>query len=60
MIQINYALQLLQVKNKALLNKELFHRCLSKISTVAIEHLVRGKPSKAMNHVLYHIYHLKI
>ena len=45
--------------SKALLNKELFHWCLSRILAIAIEHLVCGKPSKAMNHVLHYIYPLK-
>ena len=45
--------------SKALLNKELFHWCLSRILTIAIEHLVCGKPSKAMNHVLHYIYPFK-
>ena len=45
--------------SKALLNKGLVHCCLSRIFTMAIEHLVCGKPSKVMNHVLHYIYPLK-
>ena len=45
--------------NKDLLNKELFHWCLSRILIIAIERLVCGKPSEAMDHVLHYIYPLK-
>ena len=45
--------------SKALLIKGLFHWYHSKILTIAIEHLVCGNPSKAMNHVLHYITPLK-
>ena len=45
--------------NTALLNNKLFHWCLSRILTIAIELLVSGKDSKAMDHVLHYIHPLK-
>ena len=45
--------------NEALLNKELFYCCLSRILTIAIKQLVCWKPSYAVNHVLDYIYPLK-
>ena len=41
---------------KALLTNELFNWCLS---SIAIENLVCGKPSKVTTHVLHYIYPLK-